>query len=406
MSRIQQVKCGRYGARGNARSRALGVAATGGAIALLGSLGASPLASAQTIGVGVGSVTFFPSATVAVTYDDNVRGEADAESDVVTSLSAGIGARFDSGTALGRFVEIDYTLDGNLLSTDEDDDTLSQTLRLRSNVSSEGRHRFGFSAGLRREEAITERDQPNDRFNISEFGSTYGLGVSGAPFNAEFGYGFERKRSVDSDFNLDKELDQHNVAAALLYRIGPRTQAIGKLEYRASDYDSATRLDNARYGYSAGLRWDATARISGEVLGGLQQQRFDAPDVDDRDSVAWQGAVNWAVREYSVLSFSTARSLEDGDEGSTSTRNTRVGVDWRYRFTWPGTLSLGVSENRISYVGIGRSDTTQSARVGFEYAVGRLATLGLNYTYTDQDSTLAGEIFDRNQVRLFLTVAP
>jgi len=406
MSYIRQLKCGRAGVRGGAHGGALGVAATGGAIALLGGLCASPVASAQTLGVGVGSVTFFPSATVAVTYDDNVRSEADGESDVVTSLSAGIGARFDSGTALGRFVQIDYTVDGNLLSTDEDDDTLSQALRLRSDVSSEGRHRLGVSAGLRREESITERDQPNDRFNISDFGATYGLGVRGAPLNAEFGYGFERKRSVDSDFNLDKEFDQHNYDAALLYRIGPRTQAIGKLEYRTAAYESATRLDNERYTYSAGLRWDATSRISGEVRGGLQQQRFDTPGVVGRDTVAWRGAVNWAVREYSVFSLNTARTLEDGDEGSTSTRNTEVGLDWRYSFVWPATVTLGVSESRSAYLGIDRGDTTQSARAALEYSVGRFTTLGLSYTYTDKASTLASETFDRNRVRLFLTVAP
>lgn len=387
----------------NKRVDALRLAALSSAVVLLSM---PVVAAAQSVGVGLGTITLFPSATVAVTYDDNVRSEADGESDVVTSLSAGIGARFDSGTALGRFVEIDYTLDGSLLSTDEDDDTLSQRLQLRSNLTSEGRHRIGVTGGFRRDETITERDQPNDRFNVAEFGLTYGLGVIGAPFNSEFGYGFERKRSADSDRNQDNEVDQNNYSAAVLYRIGPRTQAIAQLDFRTAEYVSATQLDNDRIGYTAGVRWDATSRISGELRAGYQEQRFDSPGIATRDTAAWRGAINWALRDYSVLSFNTSRSLEDGDEGSISTRNTSVGVDWRYTFPWGGSTVLGISENRVVYDGIGRSDTTNSLRAGFDYQVQRITSLGLSYTYTDKDSTLDSETFDRNQVRLSVTVAP
>ena len=371
------------------------VLVTGMAVSLAG-----PAAALDPASLGQGSLKFTPTLDVSTGYDDNFRTDTSGDSSWITTVQP----NFELSTVQGanRYAA-SYSIAQEWVHDDSNEDVTNQFLDLTADLVFDARNRLELGAFWDKTEEITSADELNDEFTTTGVHALYGFGVAGAPINADFRYGFDRRRS-DNAANAEDERDHHNYAATLYYRVSPRTQALAEIRYRDADFRSVSSKDYDSIAYLIGARWEATAMTSGSVRVGYQEQSFDDSGKPDETSTVWGADVTWAPLTYSRVNLFATRSLEDGDEGATSVRTTIFGANWNHDWSGQLTSTIGVSDTRDKYDN-GRDDTIQNFNAGVSYELRRWLDVGFRYDYNDSDSTLDSETWDRNRYMLLLNMS-
>jgi predicted porin len=369
--------------------------ASGVALAMSG-----PAAALDPASLGEGALKFTPTVDLSTGYDDNFRGDRSGDSSWITVVQP----NFELSTVQGpNRYSATYSIARELVHDDSSEDNTNQFLDAAAELEFNVRNRLDLGASWSSTEEITSVGEPFDEYKDTGLSALYGFGAPGALLNVDLGYAFDRRRS-GNDVNLDNERDADTYTGTLYYRIGPLTQALAEVRYRDSDFRSASEKDNTSTSYLVGARWQATAFTSGSVRIGRQEQDFDLAGKPDKTSTVWNVGVVWTPLTYSRVAFNTGRSLEDGDEGATSIKSSVYGVNWEHDWSSRLTSSIGANYTRDEY-DTGRDDKITRFNAGVSYELRRWMDVGFRYGYTDNDSTLPSETWDRNRYLLLLSLS-
>lgn len=356
--------------------------------------------------LGTGGLKFTPTIELRSAYDDNFRADTSGESSWVSAVQPNLA--FDMEQGPNRYAAR-YSLAQEWVHNRPSEDNTTQVLDLSADLEFDVRHRLDLNAFWDKSVAITSVDEPTSRFTTTGLGAVYGFGVPGAMINADLGYRFDRKRT-DNNANFEDERDLTAVSGTLYYRVGPRTQILGEIRQRDSDFRSDSARDNTTTSYLLGARWAATALTTGDVRFGRSTQDFDEAGRPDRTSSVWEVGVRWEPLTYSRFNLRTSRRLADGDEGvtdevaTTSIRSSVYNLTWTHDWNARVSTNLGLARTDNQY-DTGRRDTITGFNAGVTYRWHRWLDIRFGYAFDDSDSNLDRATWDRNRFTLTVNMS-
>ena len=232
--------------------------------------------------------------------------------------------------------------------------------------------------------------------------------------NLELGYAF-----VNVDYSDDPgiqdlvDYDYHDVSAALLYQLSPRTQATFSTGYTGYRPDADFSSDSDTWSLQAGLSRNFSETLQASFLVGRRDTTSDNIEGGETDT------------DSAIYSASLTKTLETGSLGASLTRSsfpdangelldsTRLVLHGKHRFTDTVNSSLRVeyteNETIVNRFGIEpSSETDEFFRVTpkIEWRWSRAWSLAGEYQYATNDEAGSREDAERNAVYVTLSYRP
>ncbi|AYA62820.1 outer membrane beta-barrel protein [Alteromonas sp. RKMC-009] len=356
----------------------------------------------------------FSSATdVKVSNDDNIYRVVDelATSDSYLSVNPKIEIMGASGKnrfslaydgAYSKFSEnstADYT-DHDIVGKAE----MEHSLRLSSKFEA-GFSDFHEDPGSinRIQLELTEYNRINTEYLFGEF--AYGTDESIGKIVGSYRKS-SRKYENESFEYLDFDNNQYTLRFE--YRLAPKTRVYVETIQSRLNYDSALtyELDNSYDRYQAGIKWEISEKLSGDVNIGYQQRNYKEEEIRDISGFAYDGIMLWKINTFTKWKFIARReaidsTLEDASGFLRTTYSTTIEHD--ITELWKAELSLGYSKDELVLTA-NREDDRYIAGAGIKYDLNRIVDFGFNYTFEERSSTLEIANFKVNTINLVMTI--
>lgn len=364
----------------------------------------------EATGIGLGSgVRLLPKLGTEAWHTDNrFRSESDEVSETGLRLRPELVLRYapSIGTVkLGYRGEIDP-----IVEDDYSDRTFfaGMDLRplLRHRFELDARHRYGHDPlGLSRTENAPDPEALDlDEWEDNTLGGQYTFGAPEARINVS-----ARGEVYDREYQTNREdgtrfLDykSDSFGGGMTYRLSPKTQLVLDYEHLDIEYDieSAPPLNSKTDRYLAGVRWQATAKTTGEILVGFFDRDFDSGTRADTDGVDWRARVIWVPGARSRLTLTTGRLLRESffvvgeDFVNTQFYDLVWRQDWSERFWTDARVGLLDTD----FEGTPRQDDTLRYGLTLNYELSRNVTVKAGLEMDDRDSSVNTSDFDRYEL--------
>lgn len=355
--------------------------------------------------IRVGSFYLYPRIGVSLGHDDNVTAvNTNKVSSAVWNLSPSAlleqvngGDRYTVGYS-GSFTQ--YTNSSN-------DNTDTHEAQAQAAVQYDERLNTLFRAGvLLGADARETTDRPNankpDEFRNTYAGYLVGYGAPEAQGRMEAEINYNNKRytnnrttTADGDFNA---LD---AAGRFYYRVAPNSRVF--VEGRLTEYDyrlDTPNQDSKEQRLLLGYTWEATAATQGTIKAGNLKKDFEASSRRDFSGLTWEGVIRWSPVEYSVVDLNTRRSTDDSSGTGDYIKRSNYGLQWNHKLTDLFSTVLGYNYTDSKYVGATRHDKNKSYKAGVSYDARRWMKVSLEWTTTDNNSTVQSSSYKRNVIML------
>jgi hypothetical protein len=365
----------------------------------------------DAIGFDMGGFRLFPAFTLGVGFDDNVTAAPSSELDSVTISPIGELELVSEWSRhfLGLQLVTDniYYKNDGLEEEDKNDFLVSGTGRL--DVSSRTRLDGNLSYGILTEDrgSANTPGAAAEPVDFNRFDASVGIGHR---FNRlGVGAGF---RFTDFDYDnvsligggtgnqdqRDRKVLQYRAEAG--YEFSPGYEAIVRGTYNTREYDTqfmGVNRDSDGYEFGAGMRFELTKLIAGEVFAGYLEQDYDA--LADIDGVSYGIDLEWYITQLTTISVYGKREVEE-TTGAVSSGYlvTRAGANVDHELLRNLILSAGFGWENNDYEGSARDDDILTGSIGAEYLMNRNIHLGFGYTYKERDSNITTLDYDRNRV--------
>jgi len=243
-------------------------------------------------------------------------------------------------------------------------------------------------------------------------------------FDAEIGYTTRSYKDFIREEKLD-DSDRTDLTGRVYYRVRPKTRLFFEASYSMIEYqeDFATsnlqRADSDESNYSIGATWTATAKTKGTAQVGYLKREFDSDANDDRfedfSGTNWKVAVEWKPMPRSIIDIYTSRYTSDTTGIHTGGLQDTQGFSVNWRHNWMPRIStmVGLYFAQTDYPGgtgrtLGldeRSDDIINFDLGASYQFIKWASLTAGVSFTERDSNLDSDDYDRNIYYLTLKAA-
>lgn len=356
---------------------------------------------------------FSISADALIAYDDNIYRVSDelATSDAFVSIAPKI--EFVGGLGKHRF-QASYTGDYAEFNEESDASFTDHEFEARLDLDHTLRFSSQFEAGYQRaheEPGRINRIQLDiteyNRFKQSYFlaGVSYGQESSIGKITLNYRRVDRDQTNNELDF-LDNESDQW--LARFTYRVAPKTKVY--VEGSKTDFDytpgSTFELDNEYIRYRAGVSWEFTNKLTGDVNIGYQDRNYSQEFLNDISGLTYDGQLSWSINTYTSVSIIASRESVDSAVqnagGSLRTSySTRVKHDLTELLAIRADFSYANDELVFSS---NRQDKRYSYGFGLDYDLSRLVNLSAAYTYEERDSTNELANYEANIIGLSVNV--
>lgn len=194
-----------------------------------------------------------------------------------------------------------------------------------------------------------------------------------------------------------RDLDIYSIGLKGYYNATPKLSAVAELRRQYYDYRVNSPLDGERITALLGVRWEATAKTSGEFKVGRQQRSYDDPTVSlGSIGNAWEGSLLWEPRSYSKVLLGWVQQSEEaslgGAGGTLTTRN--YTMNWSHGFSEFLRMDNEVTFTRNNFGT--RKDTQLKLAARLSYQINDLFDIGAEFTRTVRESTDVTAEFEDN----------
>ncbi|WP_201768375.1 outer membrane beta-barrel protein [Stutzerimonas azotifigens] len=355
-------------------------------------------------------LTFTPTLQVSERYDDNFRAvESHEESSWITAITPTFMLEAEGRKSA---YQLAYSAASDIFHSSRDDDNTDHHLTGDAAYEFNSRNRLKLEAGYHKvedtaaESTEARRQMENDRYSTAKVGGVYSFGAQTARTQLDFGASYEELRYQNSDnLNADKERDTTALSSTVYYRVAPKTRLLVEGRHTDYDYVSNTRLNSNNIALLGGVTWDATAKTSGTIKLGAEKKRFDNSSLDDNSGSMWEVGLKWMPRTYSTFKLQTRRALDEGDDGASAIQSMSTTLSWEHE--WLDRLSSNVSYTYTDqeYQDYERDDEINTFGIGLSYEMRRWLDIGVGYKYAENDSTYAGQSYERNIYMISVTAS-
>lgn len=364
-------------------------------------------ASSQTNETGI-----FIRVDSNLSHDDNVYRVYDSLVQSDTFISVAPELKLVGGIGKQRF-QVTYKGDYSKYADLSDADFADHDFRGKIYLDHTLRLNSSFEAGYLKEHenaGSIDRVQLNisefNKYTLNFFGAGIAYGQESATGRLELSY-----RRTDQDYtnnNLDY-LDSvsDRLSVRFTYRVGPKTKLYAEASTNDIDYtlSGALELDNSYRLYRAGLSWDFTNKLSGDINIGYQDRDYDQPLLRDINGIAYYGKVNWYINTYTSVELNASReSIDSSIENAGGFIRTSFGTNVKHELTelLSFTGTAGYSKDQLIFSS-NREDERLAYQVGIEYSILRNLALSGTYTYQKRNSTVETADFKANTIGLSIT---
>jgi hypothetical protein len=389
----------------------LGRSGTRIAVLVVGFSAAAALAQQEgPAPIAVDPFLVYPGIDVGFGYDDNLfSSNINKKSSSLLTISPWVRAearpgphRFDLsfGYTAGRY--------GGSSQDNYDDYLLGASMQAilsqRTEVGARLKHNYGHDP-----RGSTDRpvgDSP-DEYTDTGIEGTLGYGAAGARGRLELNGGYtSRIYQTNRESTAPNDHDTGVLGGTLLWRVAPKTQLLIQGEWRPIDYDQQTStLDSDETRYLVGARWDATALTSGSAKIGVLKKDFRNDERQDVTTSTWEVGARWSPLTYSVFDLNTTRQTEESTGLGDAIVSTRTLLTWTHSWSRRVRTQVvpGWTHDDYRGEGVTREDDTGSLALRLFYQFRRWLRFGVEYTYTDRDSSESVFDYQRNTFTLTLS---
>lgn len=368
---------------------------------------------AKESNIKMGKIEIVPSITARGVYDDNIYLENDdAESkqeDWITHIEPGILFRY--GMGVRGDVSFGYKGDFAMYADKSGDNWNNHTGYLKVRYDAPG----GLIVGLDETYKVKEDPYGNlAQFRLGQTTKRWNNDLKaklGYQFSDQFkllGYydSFIQEYDLERDFSQDYNDNQFGVG--LETRIKTRTWGFVRYYYGARDYTSHPAgsgvnddndADYRWHGVRAGVNWDATPKLNGELNVGYQWALFDNDaDVkgiayEDKDMFVADTSMIYTPFTDASLRFRLFRALRStGANTARFFEETGLGLDYQQTFMTVASFRIGGlysmdAHNMPEMNGVeDREDDNLKFNAGVDYNILEWLKAGVAYQYWKKDS--------------------
>jgi hypothetical protein len=366
-------------------------------------------------GIVLGSLKLYPSVNFDAQYQSNIyRDYHNEEEDIILTFWPALKA-FLPIQRFTLLLDGQFTLTRYLDNARDDNTTFSLGGSLGANFP--GGLEFQVADLWRRQYLPTEAE-----FDIAEY-------FDANQFYVEVAYRFgDRIRlaleytAIDFTYEESDDLDREEDiwALTLFYRVRPKVSVFleggySELEYHRRPYYIK---DNENLQFRGGVRWDFTAKSSGEFRLGMHWKDYQTGISKDERNVVATARLDHAFTDRTILGLELRRQTVESDYyishpedmGNPHYLSTRLGATLRQRFGWRVTGEVGVYYREDVYPNVSHEhELNQTAKrdetaLGFHLAgeMGFLNhfTLRLSFGQENRNSNL--DAYDYRQRTLSL----
>ena len=220
-------------------------------------------------------------------------------------------------------------------------------------------------------------------------------------------------RRVDRDqTNNDLEyLDfvSDQISARFTYRLFPKTRIY--VEAIATEFDykpgSTFELDNDFKRYRAGLTWDFTNKLTGDINIGYQDRNYAQDTLRDIDGLTYNGEVSWAINTYTTIAVDATReSVDSSVQNAGGSLRTTYGASIKHKLSELLAIKAeaGYANDELVFTS-NRQDKRYAYAMGIEYDFSRNIDLAAEYIYEERDSSLDLADFKANILSISIKVS-
>ncbi|MBO6658325.1 MAG: outer membrane beta-barrel protein [Pseudomonadales bacterium] len=373
-------------------------------------------AATEPESIAVGGAELIPTIRIQHQHDDNIFSSAiREESSTITNLTPRLEylAEKDANNRLS----ISYDGDWARYWQSRDDDYIDHTFTIAGAYSGNDSYKLKVDAATaklhdNRGEGASEgvggitRTEP-DEYDQDTFSVGLDLGKEGARFGAYFGVDTLAKEYTNNrNATRFRDRDDRGFVARLFTRISGKTR--GFIGYRNTDIEyssltaSGVTLDSDESSVLAGVEWEATGKTTGSLEVGRLTKDFDEPGSEEQDLTVWNLGVQWAPREYSIVSFNTVRDAAETNGIGAYIEQTNHTVNWVHGWSERISSTIAATIGDDEYPGSTREDDRADYTIGVDYDWQRWASIGFRMQYSDRDSNV--DLFDFDRRRIFVTL--
>jgi hypothetical protein len=186
------------------------------------------------------------------------------------------------------------------------------------------------------------------------------------------------------------------------YTVSPATSLFLAATGNKRDYDSDAARNSDGYDVLAGVKFEATDLIQGEIGVGYLSQTYKTSNADV-NGLAARVALNWQPDELVTVRLAGERAVRDAGVASGVSyvaNDVSLGVDYAIRRNI--TIGAEARYSRDDYNDIDRDDKRTSYDAHIDYALNRTAAVFISAGHDQQDSSglNAGRNFEVNRAEI------
>lgn len=252
-----------------------------------------------------------------------------------------------------------------------------------------------------------------DEWNQTEAYVAYQYGAPGSTAGNRLRAGQRSREYVTNrDATVFLNYDVRELGYELDYRYSPKTAFLLDVGHRSINYErgvlsSIGNRNGNEFTLRTGLRWQATAKTSGDLRIGASSYSLDGRARDSRQSLSWRANVRWEATNNTQIQLATGQSnIETFRNDTFFIEERNVGLSWRQVWTPRLNTTLGAAYSQSEFVGSTREDDVLVLSAGFGYTVLRNVSLFGDYGRNDRGSNEAFRDYDVGTARLGLRWTP
>lgn len=376
----------------------------------------------QAPGVRMGSFMLKPGAELAYENNHNIYYSTDKGiSDSIIHIRPWANLASDWGR---HSIEINAFADIARYNDFGSEDYEDLVLTLDGRVDVMHKSNFNYKASYM--QLHEDRSSPDDVNGVAPTEFTYSgaeIGYNHAFNRLELGLNY---RVIDTDYDNNKDADgnildtqdrdrtRDSITLRGDYELSPQRTAFLSLEGNQVDYDQKfddEGFERSSDGYTAraGLGWNLTGVISGDVYLQYMDQDYDDERLGSISGAGIGGSFDWTPTKLTNFNFRFANSPQETTRGFTSGYNSKLYsarlqhelrrnllANLRFSYTDNDYESNGVDPIALTDTGVIR------AGFGMSYLFNRNVSLSGGFIYEDQDAN--AKEFEYSNTRWFLTL--
>jgi hypothetical protein len=162
--------------------------------------------------------------------------------------------------------------------------------------------------------------------------------------------------------------------------------------------DVAAKIhDSSEQQYMVGVKWDATAKTSGNIRIGQVRKSFSLAATPSATSSTWDGNIKWSPLTYSIVDFTLSQKAAEsfGTGSFMISRDTTVA--WSHEWANKIKSNLNVGDGLDTYQNIAQTSKRQTYGAKVSYEVNRWLNAGVEYQNSKRSSTNAALTYTQSQ---------